>query len=88
MWRGGGGGGGGGGGADHTPCLHVDPTYSVGTSDKKLKGSSVLDFFQRKIGCDSQNESDTESTRAGDGNQNAVSAVQKLKGTMRAHLND
>ena len=78
MIRGGsrGGGGGGGGGELHGtvapfPVLTTPLVYTwtrVGTSDKNLTGSSVLEFFQWKTACDSQNGSDTESTRAGDEN--------------------
>ena len=68
-----GGGGGGGGGAvapsssDHTPYLHEYPTYS-GISNKEVERKLSAGLFPMETACDSQNESDTESTRAGDEN--------------------
>ena len=55
----GGGGGGGGGGlssSDHTPYLHVYPTYS-GISNKEVERKLSAGLFPTETACDSQIQS-------------------------------
>ena len=54
--------------SDHTPYLHEYPTYS-GISNKEVERKLSAGLFPTETACDSQNESDTESTRAGDENR-------------------
>ena len=42
----------------------MDPTYSVGTSNKEVERKLNAGLFWTETACDSQNESHTESTRA------------------------
>ena len=53
--------------SDHTPYLHEYPTYS-GISNKEVERKLSAGLFPTETACDSQNESDTESTRVGDEN--------------------
>ena len=53
--------------SDHTPYLHEYRTYS-GISNKEVERKLSAGLFPTETAFDSQNESDTESTRAGDEN--------------------
>ena len=53
--------------SDHTPYLHEYQTYS-GISNKEVVRKLSAGRFPTETACDSQNESDTESTRTGDEN--------------------